>query len=41
MSSVECYIYRGEGIISVRVQGGSFIIDVISRGVHLLIGIAL
>ena len=31
-----CYIYvLGEGIISIRVQGGSFIIDVINRGVHL------
>ena len=30
----------GEGIISIRVQGGSFIVDVISRGVHLLTGVA-
>ena len=30
----------GEGIINICVQGGSFIIVVISKGVHLLTGIA-
>ena len=36
-----CYIYvLGEGIISIHVQGGPFIIDIISRGVHLITGTA-